>query len=235
MLRIGAVIPARMDSTRLPGKALTPVLGRPLLDYVVERARRISGIAEVVLATTDRDVDAPLASYAARQGIPAWRGELEDVAARFLGCAQGRKYDAFLRLNGDSPFPDPALWAEGLELFGRGEADLVSNLPGRSYPYGIAVEVVRTSSFERLCAEMEGDEDRQHVTKRFYAKPEGWRILGMSSRHPDLKTARLTVDTPEDLRNFASLAAHLADNVLTAGYAEVARAALDLFPAENSR
>jgi spore coat polysaccharide biosynthesis protein SpsF len=218
--RIVGIVAARLDSTRLPAKALREVAGRPLLGHVVGRARRIAGLDGLVLATTARAVDDPLADWAGREGLDCFRGDLEDVAGRFLACARRRGAEAFVRLNADSPFLDPALVDEGLRASG-GDADLVSNLPGRSFPYGISVEVVRTSALERAHGRMTAEE-RVHVTAHFYAHPEEYRIVPMTCPDPSLRTARLVVDTEEDLRRFASVAARLADRVTEAGYREVA-------------
>lgn len=227
MTRVTAIIPARMDSTRLPGKALREVRGLPLLAYVLDRARRIPGVESVVLASTGRPVDRPLEAFAKARDLPFFKGDLEDVAGRFLACARSRNAERFIRMNGDSPFPDPVLLGEGVRT-GEKTADLVTNLVGRTFPYGISVEVVRTEAFERACRDMTTADEHTHVTRRFYEKPEGFQIHALTSPHPDLKGARVVVDTEEDFKRFASAVDRLADNVFRAGYVDVARVYLDL-------
>ncbi len=118
--RTGAVILARLDSNRLPGKTLRPALGRPMLAYTIDRVRCVRTpdrrVPDIVLATSDRAVDDPLAEFAAECGIGLFRGSVADVAGRVAACAQLREWDAFLRINGDSPFVDPATLSCALGL-----------------------------------------------------------------------------------------------------------------------
>ena len=109
-----AIVLARLDSSRLPHKALRKVHGTPLIGYALERARQIRSLAQVVLATTERGVDDPLAAYAQSAGVAVFRGATDNVAQRCVDCATLHGADYFVRLNADSPFPDPALIEEGL-------------------------------------------------------------------------------------------------------------------------
>ncbi|MFV0423088.1 cytidylyltransferase domain-containing protein [Oleidesulfovibrio sp.] len=107
MRRVGIILLARLDSSRLPRKALRMAQGKEMLGYVVERARLVEGISEIVLATTDREVDDELEEFAAKYDLSLFRGSAEDVAGRVAACARWRGWDAFVRINGDSPFIDP--------------------------------------------------------------------------------------------------------------------------------
>lgn len=106
-MKRGAVIQARLDSARFPGKALAPLAGRPILSHVIARARRISLADDIVLATSDRAVDDPLAALAREEGIAVFRGSLGDVVRRTLDCALTHEFEVVARLCGDSPFLSP--------------------------------------------------------------------------------------------------------------------------------
>lgn len=220
------IIPARLDSRRLPSKALSDVLGRPLIQYVIERARRVPSLAALVVATSARPVDDALAERAQSLGAAVFRGSTHNVAERCVRCAQQHAAEFFVRLNADSPFPDPGLIEEGLQrLTASSAADLVSNLPGRTFPYGISVEIVNVATLARILPTLSADE-AEHVTQRFYERSEQFRIEPLVSPKPQLRHARLVVDTADDLADFRALAARLGPRALEAGYDEVAALSL---------
>ena len=219
---IVGIIPARMDSTRLPGKPLKHVKGMPLIDYVIVRAKRIPGLGALVLATTERPVDNPLVEYALSQGVAVYRGHLRDVALRLLTCAVKFRGDYFVRLNGDAPFIDPDLVAQGMTYCQDGQTDLVTNLIGRTFPYGIAVEVIQRRAFERAYARMTIPEEREHVTQYLYKHPEEFSIQTITSPFPELSQARVAIDTQADFEMFERAVAQLGEAALTASYQQVA-------------
>ena len=219
---IVGIIPARLDSTRLPGKALKQVKGMPLIGYVIARAKRIPGLGGLVLATTERPVDDPLAEYALSQGVAVYRGALHDVALRLLTCAAKFRGDYFVRLNGDTPFLDSTLITQGMAYCHDGRPDLVTNLIGRTFPYGIAVEVIRTEAFGQAYTRMTTSEEREQVTRYLYVHPAAFNIQTIISSRPELSRARVVVDTEADFEMFERMVIRLGEAVSTAGYQEVA-------------
>ena len=147
-MKIGAIILSRMDSTRLPGKALLDVGGRPLLSYALSFCQKIKGLDSIAIATSTRAVDNPLSDFARSNGISCIRGSLNNVAERFLSAMKVLNLDAAVRINGDSPLNNKTLIGDGIGLFRSGNFDLVSNVPARTYPYGISVEVVGRKAME---------------------------------------------------------------------------------------
>lgn len=201
--RIGAIVAARLESSRLPGKALATVAGRPLLWYVVARLRASVRVGRrIALATTDRSVDDALETWAREAGIPCYRGQTEDVAGRMLGCARWSGLAWFARVNGDSPFVMPSLLDQAAEIALTDPCDVVTNLMPRSFPYGVAVELFATEAYGRAHARMTEPEDREHVSRYVYRHPDEFRIRAISCPEGDLSAGRLTVDTPEDLEAF---------------------------------
>lgn len=221
-IRVIGIIPARLDSSRLPGKALKTVNGIPLLGYVFERSKKILGITKLVLATTSRTVDEPLTEYAESQGISVYRGDLDDVAHRMLNCAKKFEAEYFIRLNGDSPFPDKQLIGDAIGYCCGREYDLITNLIDRTFPYGISVEIVKTETYEKMYNEMKSSEEKEHVTKRFYAYPEQFKIKSIVSENSNLKGTKIVVDTHEDFDTFEKVVGELGEDVFTAGYQSIA-------------
>ena len=202
MVKIGAVILSRMDSTRLPGKALLEAGGRPLLFYVLAFCRKIDGIDAIALATSDRMVDEPLAKFAKMNGITCIRGSLDNVAERFLSAMESLNLDAAVRINGDSPLINPRLISDCIQRFKGGNFDLVSNVPKRTYPYGMSVEVVGTNAMKHACAVMSDLQHREHVTKYFYDHQDKFNISIVTSGKPQFSEVQLAIDTREDFDRF---------------------------------
>jgi spore coat polysaccharide biosynthesis protein SpsF len=199
------IIAGRMDSRRLPGKMLSPLCGAPLLQHVVTRAKQVPNLSKVVLATSSRGVDDPLAELGASLGLAVFRGSLEDVAGRFLACALHHRADYFVRINGDSPLLDPELIGRGLALVDGG-FDLISNIVTRTFPYGISVEIVRTEMF-RLRYPSFDAEQCEHVTKALYQQPAGLAIHEIVNDAPLNDAQPLTVDVPGDVERLEALLA----------------------------
>lgn len=197
------VILARMDSRRFPGKALAPWLGVPLVQYVIRRARLITGMDAVCLATTDRPVDDPLVAIAQDEGIPVFRGHPSDVTKRVIDCAKTLCADWVVRLNGDSPFLDPSLISYGISLIDS-NVEFITNIPERTFPYGVSVEII---SVPRLMASHPAMTlaQREHVTLYFYQTDERIPTVQLRLVPPVSQDVRLTIDTPEDLQRLEEM------------------------------
>ena len=207
-MKIGAIIQARLGSTRLPGKALRQVLGKPMLCYLVESVARCSEIDEMIVATSDHPSDDALEELCRANGWPCRRGPLDDVALRFLQTAKGAGFDAFVRLAGDSPLLDRRLVERAVRLYKQEGPDLATNVLKRTFPKGQSVEVVKTETFAAAYPLMTSDEEREHVTLRFYRRAEEYRLVNFESGH-DYGGIQLSVDTAEDMDRFARIAACL--------------------------
>lgn len=230
--RVIGLIPTRMDSSRLPGKPLRLRGGRPLLERVVERVRRAGELAAVAVATTDRPVDRPLVEFVRGRDWPVYTGDAADVAGRLLAAAEQAHADAFLRLNGDSPFLDADLLDQGIRRWRQGDVDFVTNIVGRTYPYGISVEVIGTRAYRSAAAARATSEDREHVTSYWYRHPGAVSMATLQSDRPELSVARLVVDTPEDARRMDALVKRLGERACDAGFRTVAQEYLDMIREE---
>ena len=208
-LNAAGIVVCRLDSTRLPGKVLRKVRDRPLLQWVVERARRVSGFDRgLIVATSDRKVDDPILDFCLSNNLPCFRGSAQDVAGRIRDCAREYELDWFARVNADSPFVEPKLLDQACIQAKTGLYDLVTNLSPRSYPYGVSAELIRRSSFEVACRKMATAADREHVTRIYYQQPNRleYRKYNILHSEGDLSQVRLTVDTPEDWQLFCRIA-----------------------------
>lgn len=199
--RVITVIQARMTSTRLPGKVMMEVCGKPMLALMVERLSRVLTLDGIVIATTVNATDDPIAALANELGVGSYRGSEENVLSRVVGAAQEYKADIVVRTTGDCPLIDPEIVNRVIEAYLNGDADYVTNTLERSYPIGMDVEVFSRAVLEEISERTSLAEDLEHVTPYLYKHPEIYRLqnvaVPMSLYDPAL---RLTLDTEDDLK-----------------------------------
>jgi spore coat polysaccharide biosynthesis protein SpsF (cytidylyltransferase family) len=197
---LSAIVVARMDSSRFPGKALADLGGISLAELIFSRVAQVRDLSSIVLSTTARPCDDALAeSFASFGGLvfrcpSQWLG---DVAARFIAAADSVQAEYALRVNGDSPFPSPELIRRGAGMLAS-LPDLVTNLSPRTYPYGVSVEWIRVRSLRQMLPRLDAS-GREHFTTAFYRRSGQYRILSLPTLEPSLVNMRLTIDEPCDL------------------------------------
>lgn len=204
-----AVVQARTGSSRLPGKVLADLEGRPLLARVLERAGRARSLDELVLATTTLAEDDAVALLAGELGVPCFRGSAEDCLDRLYRAATASRANVVVRLTGDNPILEGELvdWAVGRFLSAEPACDYVSTALSGTFPLGLGVEVMAYGALELAWREAKEPAWREHVTPFIYKQPERFRICRLVSE-PDYSHIRLTVDTPEDLTLVRRVFAH---------------------------
>lgn len=194
---IVAIVQARMGSSRLPGKVLKPVAGRPMLWYQIERLRRCRQVERLVVATTVRAIDDAIVAFCEQESIDVIRGPEMDVLDRFVLAARTTSASTVVRLTADCPLIEPALIDLAIEIFEAGSYDYLSNMHPPSWPYGMAVEVMTRHALDEAAAEARDPAEREHVTPFLYWRPERYSLRSIT-RQPDISAQRWTVDTPED-------------------------------------
>lgn len=208
-MRTRVVIQSRLNSSRLPGKAMMMIGGMPLIELVARRASR--GGHEVVVATSREEYDQRIADHLTRRGIEVLRGPLDDVLARFVAAtADLADTDRVVRLTGDNPVVDAELVDE---LIGAVEASDHSygRIDLARVPEGLGVEVFTAGDLRRAAAEATTAYDHEHVT------PWIRRNLGELPYAPegiafDIVAYRCTVDSLADYVRVAQLFDRYADD-----------------------
>lgn len=216
--RTVCAVQARTGSTRLPGKVLLDLDGRPMLAFLLDRLSSLD-VDEVVCATSDLPPDDKVAQVASAAGVRVVRGSESDVLDRYLTVLQETGATTLVRLTGDCPLIDPHVVQDVLALHRARQADYTSNVLPRTFPKGLDVEVVQASALRTAAAEATAPEEREHVTPFLYRRPERFRLANLSCPL-DLGDEWWTVDTADDLANVRAIAAQLADPV-RAGWEDV--------------
>lgn len=199
-MNVGAVIQARMGSTRLPGKAMLEIGGPSMLARVVDRVRRAQTIDRVIVATTTTPHDDALAMHAQSLGVEVFRGNEDDVLDRYYQAATLHALDIVVRITSDCPLLDPGLADSVVRLLLEPGArvDYAANTITRTYPRGLDVEAVPFSTLERVWRQASSAHERAHVFPYVYEHPGQFSIAGITDRI-DRSAMRWTVDTTEDL------------------------------------
>jgi spore coat polysaccharide biosynthesis protein SpsF len=191
------IIQARMSSSRLPGKVLAPILGRPMLALQVERVLRAQTLDKLLVATSTDPSDDPLPAECRSAGVECFRGSLDDVLDRFHAAATAYDAGHIMRLTGDCPLSDPHLIDEVVKLHLEGAYDYTSNVYPRTFPDGLDIEVATMPTIEMAWREADRMAEREHVTIWIRENEERFRI-GNLALERDLSRCRWTVDEPAD-------------------------------------
>ena len=194
-----AIIQARMGSTRLPNKVLMPVLGKPLLGWMLDRVATCPVVDDVILATTTDERDDVIADFAQSVGCRVYRGSEGDVLDRYYQAACLVQPDAIVRITADCPLLDPKILGVMIQRFSEGDLDFLSNsepLPS-SWPDGMDVSIFSFDALLKAWRCSVKPSDREHVTFYFWNNPSTFKCKRFD-HEPDLSKYRITIDYPED-------------------------------------
>lgn len=199
--RVVAIIQARMDSTRLPGKVLKDISGKPMLWHMLNRLKLSNGIDNIILAIPNSVQNDRLEDLAKGLKLHCFRGSEEDVLDRYYKAALEFGGDVIVRLTSDCPLIDPCITDRVIEEHLLTDSDYTSSGIKRTFPRGLDTEVFSFDALKRAHEEAKQDYEREHVTPYIYLHPEIFKLESVEAsgkqRRPDL---RLTVDTEEDLK-----------------------------------
>jgi spore coat polysaccharide biosynthesis protein SpsF len=200
VVKVVAILQARMGSSRLPGKVLAPVLGQPLLAHLIQRVRPARCLDQLVVATTRLPQDDPIETLAHDLETPCFRGAVEDCLDRYYQAARQFHAGVVVRLTGDCPLVDGAFvdWWITQYRSATPQIDYLSSSLSQTFPLGLAVEVFSFAALETAWREDTTSAGREHVTPFLYRHPERFR-LGSPVSPRNHSSMRWTVDTDEDL------------------------------------
>jgi len=196
---VTGIVQARMGSTRLPGKSLIDVSGKPLLKHILDRMQKSSIINELVVATTTNIEDNAICKLCDKLNVACFRGSVDDVLDRYYRCARAHKADIIVRITADDPFKDPEVSDRIIEeILQDDDLDYVSNTICPTYPEGLDIEVFRFRAIEKAWQEATSALDREHVTPYVWLHPNLFKLKNIEYKK-NLSHMRWTLDTLEDL------------------------------------
>ncbi len=194
------IVQARLGSTRLPGKVLMDLCGRPMLAQQLRRLKRCRRADEIVVATTTNGADAAIVAVAEGEGVRWFRGSEDDVLSRYAEAAREARADLVARVTSDCPLIDPGQTDRVIaELEGRASTcDYASNVLRRTFPRGLDTEALFADTLERVRRMAVSRPAREHVTAFIYRERPDLFVLHSVADDEDHSDLRWTVDTAED-------------------------------------
>jgi glutamate-1-semialdehyde 2,1-aminomutase len=195
---ITAILQARMGSTRLPGKSMKGIGGKPMLWHVLRQLKGSKLVDTIVVATTVNPADDEIEKLADASGVKCFRGSEEDVLERYTGAVEKFGGDIVVRVTADCPLLDAGAVDQVIADFLKGRADYVSNVHPPTFPDGLDVEVFSRDALMRAGHEAKLKSEREHVTPYIWKNAKLFRQRNVINGK-DLSALRWTVDTPEDL------------------------------------
>lgn len=198
-MKVVAAIQARMASTRLPGKVMKEILGKPIVWHIANRLKQAKLVNQIIIATTNKPEDKTIVDFAKANAIDCYAGSENDLVDRLYQTMKRFKADAMVRITADCPLADPGIVDKVTRLFlnAKGGYDYASNINPPTYPDGLDTEIFSFTALERVQHETKTIFEREWITSNFFEHPERFR-LGHLKNNADLSYMRWTVDYQDD-------------------------------------
>lgn len=211
--RIGVIVAARTGSTRLTGKALLPLAGKPMILFLLDRIRASRRSDVICFATTELEEDGHLAATVKSAGYPVFRGANRDVVARYVDAAAAHRLDHVVRITGDCPFVDAESLDYCIDQAARLAPFELATTKG-TFPVGIDYEIYNAATMSQLHASGQLDEEaREHLTLYLYQHAERFCTIQLQPRVEWRSPQIFTVDTAEDYVRAEDIATRLGSDV----------------------
>ena len=202
-----AILQARMSSSRLPGKVLREINGKPMIYWQLQRIYRAKNVDKVIVATSTDSTDDPLVDFLISEKALYVRGSLNNVKERFDNVITQFPTESFIRLTGDCPLVMPSLIDDLVDAFHEADVDYLSNTIEPTFPDGLDVEVVKTEAFRKLDNTSLSKAEIEHVTYGLYSRTGQFTTQNFVNSQ-DLSNLRWTVDYQEDLEFVRNVFSH---------------------------
>ena len=203
---IVAIIQARMSSSRLPGKVLMDLAGKPVLAHVVGRIQACATIPRLAVATSTDQTDDAIQGWCDAAGVNCYRGSLQDVLDRYYQAALRYRAEVVVRITADCPVVDPTIVDEVVQGFLAGDYDFYG-LSGE-FPDGLDCTVFSFAALARAWREAKLPSEREHVGPYIENNPEFFKNGGMR-KFTGMSHHRWTLDEPRDLAFLQNIFARL--------------------------
>ena len=197
-----ALIQSRLNSKRLPKKALIKIFNYSLIEHVFLRLKKSKLISQIVICISNKKIDDRLAEILKSKKIPFMRGDLKNVANRLLMVAKRKKVESFVRISGDSPLIDYEVVDNLIKIYNKNkrEADIFTNIFPRTFPSGQSVEIIKVKVLKDNIKYFKHSE-KEHVTEFFYKNSTKFKIKNMINKNKIYKlNNKLSIDTLDDLK-----------------------------------
>ena len=203
-IKLLVIIQARLNSKRFKGKVLRLIYGKPLLWYVLKSVKKSKYVRKIIVATSVKKSDDPLAKFLKKNEIKFYRGSLHNVAERLLKAAKNQNVKQFMRISGDSPFVDYRIIDKLIKINRTLSVkyDLITNVFPRSFPSGMSVEIIKTNLLEKMLNKF-SKSDKEHVTTYFYRNHKKFKIKNLKTMKRI--NNKYSIDRPSEIKKLKKL------------------------------
>ena len=200
-MKIAAIIQARTSSTRLPGKAMKELQGKPMLEHIIDFLKYSKELDEIIIATTTLPEEEKIIELAKKLNVKYFCGSSQDVLDRYYQCAKFFKCDVIVRITSDNPLIDPRIVDKAIRVFKESDSDYVSNMINQTYPLGYLVEVISFKILEQNHQNQKDSHTREHVVTHIRNNPNLYKIKEIFAPKELARPEwRLTIDYAEDFK-----------------------------------
>lgn len=198
-IKAGVVLLCRYTSSRLPGKIMMEVDGKPMIQIIVERISHVVPVSSICVATSEDPTDDIIQEWCKSRGITCFRGSLDNVSMRFMNAFSMMGWDYAARINGDNLFVEMNALKRLLDIAKENRYDFLCNTHKKTYPQGMSVEVVRTDFYKQSYSSFQSPEDFEHVTYYFHHQDAGEAYYLYNEDCPEIAKVKFAVDEKKDL------------------------------------
>ena len=210
-MKFVAIVQARINSIRLPGKVMKLIDGVPIIEILLRRLNRSKLIDQIILATSTERKNELLVNKVQQLGFAFSQGSEFDVLDRYIKAANQYNADAIVRITGDCPLVDPTLVDECIRKFKEKKVDYLSNVVPPTFPDGLDIEVIKYSALKKAAKEATKISHREHVT--LYIKESDIFSKYNYLNDEDLSALRWTIDEPEDFDVISNVFKNFKPNI----------------------
>jgi len=207
-MKVTAILQGRLGSTRLPGKVLLPLAGKPVIVHVYERIKHCMNIEKIIIATTTNKRDEAIVRLFENLGVTIFRGSEEDPLDRFFRAATKYNLQHIVRIMADCPVVDPDVVDAVIAYYFKGNYDFC--YLGGEFPSGLDVPVFSYYTLKKAWENTERLSDREHITPYMQKHPELFRI-GCLELFEGLYNHRWVLDHECDYKLLAEIYNELYD------------------------
>ncbi|MTI59293.1 MAG: 3-deoxy-manno-octulosonate cytidylyltransferase [Firmicutes bacterium] len=207
MPEVAAIVQARMGSSRLSGKVATVIEGKSMLAHLIERLKDARLLDQLIIATSTKQIDDPVASIAAEEGVICYRGSERNVFSRYLEAGEQYDVDVIVRITGDCPLIDPVTVDGLVSNYLDSDYDYMRlNVGENGYPRGLDAEIFSYQTLLKVNKMLKNESKasleqyREHVTLYIYKHPDSFSVASYNPPENLQRNYRLCVDESADLQ-----------------------------------
>ncbi len=214
MKNIYLIIFARLSSKRLKKKVFSKILNKYLLEIVYLRIKKKIKY-KIIINTSDKTTDNPIAKFCKARKIKFFRGDLDNVFLRTVKCLKKHNISAFVRVNADRPFVDFDQINKAIEIFKSKKYDIVTNQLNKKSPKGLSCEVSRSKIFYEVLKNINlKKKDKEHIFNYFYRNKKKYRIYQLKNKlYEENSKLNLSIDNKKDLIRTIKIFSKLKKNI----------------------